>query len=306
MMAAKNEKGMVLLLVLVIVALLASLVTEFAFSTLVDLRLTETFRDRTRAWYLAKGGVQAGRMILQENRNGYDHPEELWGVGIPAYPVGEDGMVSITIEDLDARMNVNRIVQGSNPNVPAYYSFVHLFTNLGLDDPQALADALIDWIDADDASRPNGAESDYYQRLEKPYAARNNSFDTVDELALVRGFTPEVLAQITPYIAVFGSGKINLNTASVDVLMAQAAEANVTLFDRGEAEGIVARRADKPFAQTAELNSISGLETVVHSSFSVKSTTFQINAEAMVNDGVRRASAIVDSNGTRIHYMKVD
>ncbi|MBE0598742.1 MAG: general secretion pathway protein GspK, partial [Desulfuromonadales bacterium] len=54
MRAARNEKGMVLLLVLVVVALLTSLVTEFAFSTLVDMRLTETFRDSTRAWYLAK------------------------------------------------------------------------------------------------------------------------------------------------------------------------------------------------------------------------------------------------------------
>jgi general secretion pathway protein K len=305
MMAAKNEKGMVLLLVLVIVALLASLVTEFAFSTLVDLRLTETFRDRTRAWYLAKGGIQAGRMILQEDRNGYDHLGEMWGIGIPAYPVGEDGMVSITIEDLDARMNINKIVKSGNPDPFVLDRFVLLFTNLGLDEPDALADALIDWIDADEAPRPKGAESDYYQRLEKPYAARNNSLDTVDELALVRGFTPEVLAQIAPYVAVFGSEAVNINTAPVEVLMAISTVP--PLIDRGQAEEIVASRTDKPFAQTAELGQrISALVNVLQSSISVKSTTFQINAEAMVNDGVRRASAIVNSDGTRIHYMKVD
>jgi general secretion pathway protein K len=299
--AAKNEKGMVLLLVLVIVALLATLVTEFAFSTLVDLRLTETFRDRTRAWYLAKGGIQAGRMILQEDRNNYDHPGEMWAVGIPAYPVDEEGTVTVTIEDLDARMNVNRIVVGANPNVPVYDRFVRLFDNLGLDEPEALADALVDWIDPDDVPRPNGAESDYYQQLETPYTAHDNFFDTVDELALVRGFTPEVLAQVGPFIAVFGSAAVNLNTAPVEVLMAAD-----PLIDRGRAEEIVTRRSEAPFIQTADINSVPGLETVERSPFAVKSTTFQINAEGIVNDGVRRVSAIVDSNGRNIHYMKVD
>ena len=47
---------MALLLVLVVVALLTSMLTDLAFSTLVDMRLTETFRDSTRAYYLAKGG----------------------------------------------------------------------------------------------------------------------------------------------------------------------------------------------------------------------------------------------------------
>ena len=70
----RGEKGMALLLVLVVVALLTSLLTELAFSTLIDLRLTETFRDSTRAYYLARGGVAAGRMILQEDRNQYDAP----------------------------------------------------------------------------------------------------------------------------------------------------------------------------------------------------------------------------------------
>ena len=60
----RGEQGMALLLVLVVVALLTSLLTELAYSTLVDMRLTETFRDKTKAYYLAKGGIKAGRMIL--------------------------------------------------------------------------------------------------------------------------------------------------------------------------------------------------------------------------------------------------
>lgn len=305
MKTVKNEKGMVLLLVLVVVALLTSLITEFAFSTHVDLRLTETFRDRTRAWYLAKGGIQAGRMILQDDRNGYDHPSEFWGIGVPSYAVGEEGVVSISLIDLDARMNLNRIVSAGrqNPNVPIYDSFIRLFDNLGLDNPNALADALVDWIDVDDSPRDEGAESNDYQRLEQPYAAKNDYLDSLDELALIQGFTPEVIRQIAPFVSVFGGEAVNINTAPAEVLMAMDA---LELIGRAQAEEIIGHRADKPFEQATELNSISGLENVLRTYFTVKSTAFQINSEGWVNDGVRRVTAVVDSDGRNIHYMKVD
>ncbi len=47
MKGRRGNRGMALLLVLVIVALLTSLLTDLAFSTMVDMRLTETFRDST-------------------------------------------------------------------------------------------------------------------------------------------------------------------------------------------------------------------------------------------------------------------
>src|SRR5512139_590481 len=81
MTTRRHERGMALLLVLLVVALLTTLLVEFAFSTLVDLRLTETFRDSTQAYYLAKGGVAAGSMLLKEDRNRYDSLDEMWSQG---------------------------------------------------------------------------------------------------------------------------------------------------------------------------------------------------------------------------------
>ncbi len=102
----RNQSGMALLLVLVVVALLSGLVIEFSFSTLIDLRATETFRDRTKGYYLARGGIEAARTILQEDKNDYDHPIEFWGNPLANIPAG-DGDVSITIVDLTGRMNIN-------------------------------------------------------------------------------------------------------------------------------------------------------------------------------------------------------
>jgi type II secretory pathway pseudopilin PulG len=58
---------------------------------------------------------------------------------------------------------------------------------------EAVADAILDWLDEDDEAREFGAESAYYATLEPPYAPKNGPLDTVEELLRVRGVTPEML-----------------------------------------------------------------------------------------------------------------
>ena len=55
------------------------------------------------------------------------------------------------------------------------------------------ADAILDWLDEDEEPREYGAESDYYSSLSPPYAAKNGQLETVEELLLVRGVTPQLL-----------------------------------------------------------------------------------------------------------------
>jgi type II secretory pathway component PulK len=56
-----------------------------------------------------------------------------------------------------------------------------------------IADAILDWLDADDQPREYGAEAEYYSSLPTPYAPKNGPLDTVEELLLVRGVTPALL-----------------------------------------------------------------------------------------------------------------
>ncbi len=57
----------------------------------------------------------------------------------------------------------------------------------------ALAAAIIDWRDADSEVTEMGAEDETYQRLNPPYRCKNAPFESVDELRLVAGMTPEIL-----------------------------------------------------------------------------------------------------------------
>jgi DNA uptake protein ComE-like DNA-binding protein len=55
------------------------------------------------------------------------------------------------------------------------------------------AQALWDFLDADSQPEPEGAEQEYYDTLATPYSIRNGPLDTVDELLMVREFTPAVV-----------------------------------------------------------------------------------------------------------------
>ncbi|HXV22374.1 MAG TPA: type II secretion system minor pseudopilin GspK [Desulfuromonadales bacterium] len=314
---------MVLLLVLAVVALLSALLSEFAFSTLVDLRLTETFRDRTRAYYLAKGGVTVGQMLLKMDTNpGYDAyaPEELWSLGVSSYPVGE-GYISVAIEDLGGKLNINSLVDasGQNPIGVSRIRFKRFFTNLGETDPEGLTAALIDWIDthpdldADPDNGAPGAEADYYLRQTPPVRIADRPLRSLDELALVRGFTPDLIRRIEPHVTVHGSSsdntKINVNTASAEVLMAYAMDSGDPFITREAAEQIIERRRSQPFktiGELIELNNIGGLQNLLRTDLTVTGGFYHIRSTAEVNDGVRRIEAFVDKSKGKLLYQKVD
>ena len=56
-----------------------------------------------------------------------------------------------------------------------------------------LADAILDFIDADDTPRTNGCEFEFYESLSPPYPAKNSPLESLEELLLVRGVTPDLL-----------------------------------------------------------------------------------------------------------------
>jgi general secretion pathway protein K len=144
--------------------------------------------------------------------------------------------------------------------------------------------------------------------LPRPYSCKNGHLHTLDELALVKGFTPEVLRLATPHLAVNGEEQININTASVAVLMTLD-----PLIDRPLADKIVAYRAATPITALPSLESIlpadaySALRTLENlGQLGVTSQLYRIEVEALVNDGHRRMVAEVEKHSSKLLYLKVD
>jgi type II secretory pathway component PulK len=118
--------------------------------------------------------------------------------------------------DVNSRINVNMATE---------QMLTTLLAEAGrpANDAEALAQAILDWIDGDDLRRAQGAEAAEYRRLGLDHLPRNGPVATLDELLHVRGMTPEILygpAGIARWLTVQGSGRINLNTAPREVLAA--------------------------------------------------------------------------------------
>jgi general secretion pathway protein K len=152
-----------------------------------------------------------------------------------------------------------------------------------LDLPPAIVPAILDWVDADSETRfPNGAEDDYYTRLERPYRAANGPFGDVSELRLVRGVTDEIHARLAPFVTVIGRATaINVNTAPAEILMSLGPG-----IDRGTAEILIGSREIQPFTSVEMLlqNPVLLGRPLLATGLSTSSSYFELRTRAVGDD----------------------
>ena len=311
-----NEKGMALLLVLIVVTLLTSILMELSYSTLIEQRLAETFRDNTRAYFLARGGITAGRKLLLTDNNEYDALTETWAGGISSYPVGE-GFVSLTVKDLNGQLGINSLVIGNNPQTVVVDCFYRLLLALEVDDPAELTAGVIDWLDQGDDTFQLiqtdgldipvvGAEDLYYQGLALPYACKNGPLESLDELLLVKGFTKDIFKIVSPYLAVTDSKQININTAERGVLLSLSSKIEEQTVDL-----IIDSRRDTPISSIAKLKTLlstdqfSVLKSLANQGvLGTTSKFYKITAEGLVNNGRRSLETWFNKKDNVLSYIR--
>jgi general secretion pathway protein K len=123
--------------------------------------------------------------------------------------------VEVVARDLGTMVNINTVAE---TELRTMLGFV--FGDVATAD--RLAAAIIDWRDADDNARPNGAERDAYLKDGLLVLPTNGQFREVDDLINVYGMTPELLEVMRPYVTTRGTTqyRINLNSAPEPVLRA--------------------------------------------------------------------------------------
>lgn len=173
--------------------------------------------------------------------------------------------------------------------------FRRLLANLGLD--PALADAVMDWLDADnDARFPGGAEDDWYLRQHPAYRAANRMMSSPSELLLVRGVTPEIYERLRPFVtALPGYTAINVNTAGPEVLMALADG-----ISRADAQGLVSRRRSAAFASVQDFLQSPALagRRIDAEGLGVASSFFAVHSAATVAGARVNLSSILSRSQT--------
>ena len=278
----KRESGLAAVTALLIVAVAAATAALMLSQQSAMLDQVSMVTARAQADAYAQTGVDWARGILSEDarKTAIDTLDEGWAQPIAALPV-ERAVVSGRIEDEQGKFNLNNLAGGAADQLAVFQGLLQR-----LDLPPTLADAVKDWVDADDTLTGNGgAENAYYLALARPYRAANAPMVQVDELYRVRGFDAATVAKLRPYVtALPPPTTINVNTAS-DLLLAALAGATES-SDSTRVAALVARRAKKPFASVEDFRGAvaATLGGTAHNVYDVSSGYFSVRVQVAQDD----------------------
>ncbi len=236
---ATPQRGAVLIMALLIVSVVAGLAVKFTGDFQLGLARAESRWHGAQARSLLLSAENVAAFLLSQDDPAVDYLGEGWDQELPFQIDGADILASA--EDLSGRLNLNNLGMGFtankgyndwdrfNTNQRRFIRLLQAFPNeVPLNEGEAIAilEAIIDWRDADNQQTGfNGAEADYYQSLDPAYLPANNSFESLEELRLVRHMTPELMTLLENYLVVLpeGRGSLNINTLP-DKLLASIAD----------------------------------------------------------------------------------
>lgn len=249
-----QQRGVVLIVILVIVALVTIIATQINSQLLLNERRSANILQTDQAWQYVRGAEALAAANLYEALKRDDkrvHLDQAWAKTPFFFPV-EGGELRGKIEDLSTCLNLNALLaagkkdgpgggggdgggKGEDPNKPlnpqdpnaqtppGVQILVRLFEQLVPNEessPQALAAAIVDWLDEDsDPFGSDGAEDYDYQGLQIPYRTGNGPLGAISELRTIRGFTPEIYQKVRPYLCALPDSKytkLNVNTLPVE------------------------------------------------------------------------------------------
>ena len=238
-----KQEGAALIVAIWVILLFTLLISSMAFDMQVEANVAAYQRKRVKAQYLARAGMQWTTAVLSRQvKESMDEelvlePEQdeqlvvasinlSRGVGVSGVTkeLGE-GKFIVDILPEESRRNVNRLED---------FEWEEIFDQAGIENTRwpELIDCLRDWIDEGDEHRLHGAEKDDAFYDDRSYEVKNAPLDTVDELLMIKGWDENILyggaspdndsvtyTGIAGWLTAWGDGKVNVNTASREVLM---------------------------------------------------------------------------------------
>jgi general secretion pathway protein K len=241
-----RSRGFAVVLAIAVAATVASVSTFLAWNGTLGLRQIENIASARQSAALVRAASAWAVATLSQDDSRLDYRGEAWARGLP--PIEIDGVrVDATISDEQGKFNVNNLADANGPRAADVAAFRRLLSQVGLS--ESLADAVVDWIDADGyVTGSGGAEDSYYLGLDPPYRAANRPMVDVTELLLVRGFDEDRFQRLAPYVTALPvATKVNVNTASAELLSAV-----VKNLSASDARSIVDARDKTPFVSKAD------------------------------------------------------
>ena len=262
----EKQRGIALILVLWIVALLTVIAGNFVLAVRTDTVIAANQVSEARAQAYADAGIH--RAMYELFKPTADSTRWLAN-GAPHEWQFEDAKLKINLLDESGKIDLNTAAEPL---------LVGLLQSAGLDEESAnkLLNAILDWRDNDTLVRINGAEEAEYIAAGLKSLPTNEPFQTLEELQQVFGMTPAIYRAIVGTLTLYSRlPGINSTIAPREVLLAvpkvTAEQVDAYLLERQAA--LAANQPAPPFPLAA---SFSASDT---------GTVFSVRAEARMPDG---------------------
>ena len=214
---AAPRGGYVIFAVLIVVVVLSLVAYRFADSMTGEYRAGVRANDDAQVKLAAISGLHYAAAVLADRTTFYEELDgnpfdnadifEEFDVPVAGGPTNASKQACFSIRcvavndagayeqrfgviDEGGKLNINSLI-ALDPTGELLYAALMLLP--GMTDHPDVADAIVDWVDADDTQRASGAESSYYLSLSPAYNAKNGPMNSLEELLLVKGMTPYLL-----------------------------------------------------------------------------------------------------------------
>ncbi len=240
MNSPKRQRGVALLMVLLVVALVSVLAVTLSGRLQSSVLRTGNLQQAEQAYWYWLSAEEIIQEVLQQElkaSEGVAHQAQAWyqqSAAGTAFPV-EGGSIQGQMTDLQSCFNLNalRVTAGaqSNDSEADIYLLARRKAQLrmlmqSIDDDiepyiiDVVVDSLADWLDADDRIDSSyGAETADYESQQFPHQAANTWLSHISEFRLVRGVSAQLYSKLLPYVCVIPGDKslnVNLNTIAAD------------------------------------------------------------------------------------------
>ena len=227
----RKKRGAVLIFALWLISFLAVLAVNIAVGIRHKIIMLKRLEHRQQLLTVTEAGVKKAIAVLMDDigRNQFQYtavgkmirhnnPEQLQNIQL-----GEDFCeVSYAAKDatffgmVDEEGKININVAGK----PVLKNIIGLALHVNADQAQNLAEAILDWRQFGQSQITGFYSDDYYANLEFPYPEKKDQYELMDELLLIRGIDGPMFEQLSQFVTVYGDGRVNINTASKEVLTA--------------------------------------------------------------------------------------
>ncbi|MGK5062806.1 type II secretion system minor pseudopilin GspK [Janthinobacterium sp. LB3P112] len=247
----RRQRGIALLTALLITTLAVSAVASLFWHQLVEVRMMESQRLRLQTQWVQRAGLDWSRQLLRDD--GQRSPElttldGMWNqqpaeISLdryfdrdPAAQAGSRATLASSLVDAQSRYNLANLASDRNLNLAEIAVYERLLAGLRLDPALALRTALAIAGGQQGPGQGGGG------------VQRQASLLRVDELSSVPGYTPSVLAALSPFIVLLPApADLNLDSAAPELLAA------VARLPLPQARQLAERRRQAYFRSMAEL-----------------------------------------------------